>query len=548
MRYELEPTGKRSISSIIVTHKDKAIHFNGTQKVNGGNADEELFKFWNDYFETCDEDVLDKHWDLLVKAKRILEPGYFDEKETKEIVELREKNGDYKFLIEKLVPILKQMYVNIKPFNISYAADVMGFTRPPSDLTHMTKQGEYPEETTIDEYKYKELASLAFIAQLSFPPISQFLDHITMMTGKEYKDAVGGELVNNLTDITETVGFGILDTYLRFSYLRQKSKRNAVGVASDVKYIDHIIYKGLFNKLCLTFLPSNIKGKNLSKELNSLIEGEIRGTGDNKFKSYTDPKPNGEDLSLAESYTISQEINGSDELAQACYFNFTLFRIITGYDENDKPYPIKQYLTDKPGFFEKQCKGLGIKNNLMAEKIFNSIPDNWNFILTDIHIKLLQLAFQYKINYNLYPALNYEQIKSALSLAQTLLFELGFENLACVMFAIRNKDLPRYELGDNYKLSTKEKQLLVDICSDYVGQQTNTSDNSAVISVSDFLDELAASGWESNIELGLLGNEKYLSMMSGSHSYPLDISPDVKKELLDLIILRNGLTSTEESK
>lgn len=534
--YYLSVSGKRAFAGVYVTRKDVgSIYFRGTNKTNGGNSEENLFEFLNIYLDSLPEEVIDKHWQYLREAKRIIEPGYFDEEESEEIIELRNRNLDYKFLCNKIFPILKKIYENIKPGNIVYAADATGYTNPPHDLNAITKQGDYPEETTINEAKYRELTKLAFVTQLIYPILNQLLDHITYITGKEYRDAVVGDLVTRLDCIVNQPGYKVLDTYLRASCIRQEAKRNSTAVTSEIKYIDHTVYKGLFNKLCLTFLPSRIKGKNLSNELNSLVAGEIRTENDSKFKSYSDPKPTGDDLSIQEGYNISQEINASDELAQAEYFTFDLIvEVSPGV-----------YTKKEKDFFRYQCQGLNIKNQAMAEKIYNTLPSNWPFRLTDIHIKLLQLVFQEDINYALYKALDYDQLMAALSLAQTKLFEMGYEHLAVCAFAIKNDKIPKAFTDDTYKLNTREREMLVDICSDYIGQQTGTTDNSAVVSVNELLDELASCGWESNIEPGLLGNEKYVEMMSPNHRYPIDITSDIKHELLSLIMHFNAAEEDE---
>ena len=175
-------------------------------------------------------------------------------------------------------------------------------------------------------------------------------------------------------------GWKILDTYVRASCMRQEARRGSIGVVSEVKYIDYIVYKGLFNKLCLTFLPSKAAGKNLSKELNSLVEGEIRGGTDVKFKTYKDPKPGSDDQSIPESYRIAQAVNGTDEIAQAEYFTFDLYEEVDSGTE--KPDLVRKH----KDFFIHQCQGLGIENRLLAEKLFNNIPRVWKFQINNIHI------------------------------------------------------------------------------------------------------------------------------------------------------------------
>ena len=541
MDFQIRMSGKRNIDAIIVNHLNETIIFRGVQKVNGGDADQELFEYLNEFFLGCDPMVLNKLWILFKKGKQILEPGYFDEVDSSELAELRQKNQDYKFLCGKLLPVLQEMYKLISPSEIGYGALVSGKCEAPKDLMAMSQMGDYPEETTIDPIKYAEMVKLAFSGQLIFPIINQLLDHVFVIAGKDYKDAIAGEhLVSKIEALTSMSGWNILDTYVRASCMRQEARRGSIGVVSEKKYIDYIVYKGLFNKLCLTFLPSKAAGKNLSKELNSLVEGEIRGGTDVKFKTYKDPKPGSDDQSIPESYRIAQAVNGTDEIAQAEYFTFDLYKEVDNGTE--KPDLVRKH----KDFFKYQCQGLGIQNQQLAERLFNNLPRVWKFQINNIHIKLLQLTFIKDINYYLIPVLNYEQLMAAITLAQVKLFEMGFEHLATLMTIVRNPDYPLAYLDDDFKLSTKDRESLIELCDIYIGQNVNSTENILVKSVSDFLDELSTSGWDSTIEPGLLGNEKFVNAMSGNHRYQVDMVPEIKRELLALVKMANTVESIEE--
>ena len=544
MRFDIRMSGKKNIDGIEVKHRDETIVFRGVQKVNGGDADQELFEFLNEFFDGCPEPQLDKFWGLLVKGKRILEPGYFDDVDSADLAELRANNGDYVYVTDKLLEVITEIYKVITPHEIAYAAHVTNRCEAPKDLMAMSSLGDYPEETTIDNIKYAELVKLAFAAQLVFPIMNQLLDHVSGMAGKDYKDAIAGQYVMaKVQALTNMDGWRILDTYVRASCLRQEARRNSVSVVSEVKYIDYIVYKGLFNKLCLTFLPSKINGKNLSKELNSLVEGEIRGGSDIKFKTYKDPKPGSDDQSIPESFRIAQAVNGTDEMAQAEYFTFDLYIEKQEQDEWGRPKVVleKKY----KDFFKHQCIGFGIKNQKLAERLFNTLPRVWQFRLTPIHTKLLQLAFINDINYYLIPVLNYDQLMAAICLAQVKLYEMGFEHLAVLCSVIRNPTYPTSFLDDDFKLSTKDREALCEMCDIYVGQSTSSTENILVKSVSDFLDELSTSGWDSTLEPGLLGNEKFVNAMASGQMYQVDLVPEIKRELLDLIKLTNTVEEAE---
>lgn len=544
MRFDIRMSGKKNIDGIEVKHRDETIVFRGVQKVNGGDADQELFEFLNEFFQGCQEQQLDKLWGLMIQGKKILEPGYFDDVDSADLAELRKNNGDYLYVTDKLLNVVNEIYKVISPHEIAYAAHVTNRCEAPKDLMAMSSLGDYPEETTIDNIKYAELVKLAFAAQLVFPIMNQLLDHVSGMAGKDYKDAIAGQYVMaKVQALTNMDGWRILDTYVRASCLRQEARRNSVSVVSEVKYIDYIVYKGLFNKLCLTFLPSKINGKNLSKELNSLVEGEIRGGSDVKFKTFKDPKPGSDDQSIPESFRIAQAVNGTDEMAQAEYFTFDLY--IEKQEQDEWGHPKVVLEKKSKDFFKHQCRGFDIKNQKLAERLFNTLPRVWHFRLTPIHTKLLQLAFIKDINYYLIPVLNYDQLMAAICLAQVKLFEMGFEHLAVLCSVIRNPAYPTSFLDDDFKLSTKDREMLTEMCDVYIGQSTSSTENILVKSVSDFLDELSTSGWDSTIEPGLLGNEKFVNLMSSGQMYQVDLVPGIKRELLELIKLTNTVEEAE---
>lgn len=532
MEYSINMSAKRKIDGIDVSHRGEIITFRGTQSVIGGDANQPLYSFLNTFFEGVRDSQLDELWDCLKEAKHILEPGYFNEEESEELELLREKGLDYHFLIQRLTPLFKRIYRAIPPRDIGYAAQINGFTVAPKDLMHMAMQGDYPEETTINPAKYSELVKLAFVIQLTFPIMNQLLEKVITVTGKEYQYAVAGEIIVACHEVTEMEGWKVLDTYIRASCLRQESRRNTMEVVSNDRYVDNIIYRGAFQKLALTFIPSIDRDKNLSKQLNSLVEGEIRKEQAVRFTTYNDKKPGADDQSIPESYRINQNVNGSEELAQAEYFSFGMF------DEKEKER--------HHGFFKYVCLGLGIKNQHLAERIYVSMPTVWNFHLLKTHIRLLQLVYKEDIGAYLVPALDGTQLKAAIALAQVKLFEMGYERLAQLCGITRNPDNPISYMSDEFKLNTKERESLCEICYLYDGQSQSSTDNLMVRATQEILDELANSGWDSNIEPGLLGSEEFVSHMSPGDMYEVGLTVDVKHELLDLIMKMNNVQKDVE--
>ncbi|QDH47040.1 hypothetical protein PQC06_gp223 [Aeromonas phage LAh10] len=533
MLYSIKMSGKRKIEGIVVSHNGEEIEFRGTQNVNGGDANQPLYEFLNGFFESVQNYKLDQLWGCLKAAKRILEPGYFEgEEETRELEELRANTDNYEFLVSKLSGIFKQIYSIIPPGDIAYAASVEKRDEPPRDLMQVASTGRYPEETTITPDKYRELVRLSFAIQLSFPIMNQFLDNIVKKTGKEYQYAPAGDIITSFPAVIDMPGWRVLETYIRASCQRQESKRNSMEVVSNDRYVTNIIFRGVFGKLALSFIPSLDRDKNLSKQLNSLVEGEVRKEQSTRFTSYTDNKPGSDDQSIPESYRICQNVNGTEELAQAEFFSFGMF------DEEENP----RYTN----FFYYQCQALGIKNQELAERVFNCIPTVTNLHLTKIQLRLLQLVYKEDIGMYLVPALDYRQYTAAIALAQVRLYEMGYEYLAQLCGIMRNPELPITYMNDEFKLNTKERDQLVALCDLYDGQSDASTDNLMVIATQEMLDELGNSGWESNIEPGLFSNQEFIDHMSAGDTYEVSLVPQIKTELLEFIVLMNTAETTEQ--
>lgn len=542
IRYQLETTSPVRFSGICARrvtktnegHKEEIISFKavkGCTKIYCGSITDEhtVFDFINMFFESLSPEQEERHWGYLKAGKRIIEPGYFNEIETAEIEELRANNLDYKFLGKKLYPIFEAMYDNIKPEDIVYAANVLGALKPPSDLNTITRQGDYPEETTIDDVKYQKLAALGFIAQLTLPIHTELAEHISQVTGGEYVYSVVGDIVCKLPCIRNHPGYEVLSTYVTSSLRRQENKHIEIDIISTTKLKNNLINKGVLNKLTLTYIPSRVPGKNLSNELNSLVASKLRVKSKVQIKSLS-AENNNESISHQESYKIVQEVNASDELAMAEYFTFDLI-----YETAPGEYAKKE-----SGFFRHQCQGLEIKNQKLAERIYNNMPNNRVFHLTESHIKLLQLVYQGDIPYNLFIALNFDQLMCALALAQVKLFEMGFEQLAIFVTCVKFVTDAVPHLDDVYKLNNFDKEYLISICSDFDTDKKISNDNAAVRAVNEFLKEVIPAAWKSNIEEGVLGNERYVSLMSPSHEYEIYFDSRIKDELIQLIKLRNS--------
>lgn len=521
LKAELVKSGVTPFSGITVTYGDETILFKGSGRVNCGTSSDDLFECFNSYVSNLSEDTRSDLFDLYKDAKLILDPTYFDSENLDD--ELMLNNNDYHFLTRKLKPTVKKIFDTIKFANFEYFIAQSGYVNPPPDLMSMYARGEYPPETTINFNDYRNLGQLILVLRCILPVIVETVSKAEVIAGKGYAEVIAGLLINDNPVVVNHPGWVRLNEYVEYSYNAKGRSTNPLrlDIISEDRFANHAVYKALFSRLCLCFIPSKVPNKNLSKSLYSIVNQFDKVSSSIREKRAGGKDENNDRRGHFEIYQLKEEVNATEEAAQAEYFSFGM------YDEDDNPR--------HTNFFKYQCAGLGIDEPALAEHLYSMIPNNWEFELRPHIVKLCQLVFADDISYMIYYALEYQQLMAAMALAQLKLHQMGYPHLAVLVTAIPDKEGVRTHTEDMFSLTTQERAVLQSLCAVVKGNGAVSTDNEAVSAAMEFFKELGVGAWKSTIELGLIDDPKAMETMRKGFLYEVELTKEIKEEFIALV-------------
>lgn len=520
LKLSLKQSGKSPFAGVIVEYDEKVIEFKGSGRVNCGTIYDDLFSSFNEYIGHMEDDRKSQLWDLYVKAKTVLDPTYFDPDNADE--ELMLNNRDYHFLTQKLKPIIADIFELLKMVNYEYFITQSGYVDPPRDLTSMTGLGEYPSETTISGEDYRHLAALVLGLRGPLPIIAEMIYKNEITSGKSYKEVVAGDLIKDVEWIKSHIGWRRLNEYITYTYNTKGRGANGLNteIISNDRFSNHVVYRALFGRLCLSHVPSKDPRKNLVKSLFSIVNQSDKVPSSVREKKGGGKDENNDRRGFYEIYQLKEEHNSTDEAAQSEYFTFSMF------DSDDNP-------TFK-NWFNYQCKGLGINDPLRAEKLYELIPDSWEFEPRQHIVKLCQLAFAEDISYNIYYALDYTQLTVAVVLAQMKLHQMGYPNLALLLTTVDDPEGERINADVIFSLNQSERNRLEALCDVVKGDGLTSSSNEAVAAALEFFKELGNGCWQSTIELGLIDDDQALNTAPRGCLYEVMLGIEIKEEFIKL--------------
>ena len=213
-------------------------------------------------------------------------------------------------------------------------------------------------------------------------------------------------------------------------------------------------------------------------------------------------------------------MNATDEAAVAEFFTFGMF------DEDDNPI-----YKDR---FVHQCNGLNIADPNKAEILHDLLPDNWDYEPRQHIVKLCQMAFSDDIPFNIYYALDYHQLMSAIVLAQLKLHQMGYPHLAVLLTSVEDPEGERINADVIFSLNQTERQRIESLCDVVKGDGATSTNNEAVSAALEFFKELGNSAWQSTIELGLIDDDKALESAPRGFLYEVNLDIQIKEEFIRL--------------
>lgn len=519
-KLSLKQSGKSPFAGVIAQYGESVIEFKGSGRLNCGTIYDDLFFSFNEYVGHLEEKNKTRLWELMVAGKTILDPSYFDIDNVDE--ELMLNNRDYNFLVKKLKPIVAEIFDVLKMKNYEYFMEQSGYIDPPKDLTSMSGLGEYPAETTITAEDYRNLAALVLGLRGPLPIITEMIYKVESIAGKAYKEVVAGDLINDIEWVKQHVGWNRLNEYISFTYSAKGRGPNGlrIDIVSDDRFTTHVVYKALFGRLCLSHVPSKDPRKNLVKSLYSIVNQSDKVPSSVREKKGGGKDESNDRRSSYEIYQLREEVNATDEAAVAEFFTFGMF------DEDDNPI-----YKDR---FVHQCNGLNIADPNKAEILHDLLPDNWDYEPRQHIVKLCQMAFSDDIPFNIYYALDYHQLMSAIVLAQLKLHQMGYPHLAILLTSVEDPEGERINADVIFSLNQTERQRIESLCDVVKGDGATSTNNEAVSAALEFFKELGNSAWQSTIELGLIDDDKALESAPRGFLYEVNLDIQIKEEFIRL--------------
>lgn len=511
-------SSKKTLDGVVVSYNGQTLRFNGKATIKlersfksaGDDAEEaNLFDCQNEYIEnTFTKEQKIALFNCYQRGYDVVENGKF---------------SDYQSEISKLVPIINDIFEIINPDKFFYFIQVSRHLVVPKELSVAASKGDYPEETTLLEKDYIELAKMTFLVRTVYPVLFSLLARFEDLMGGGYNELVAGKLLKDSPHVKHTAGWNRLVQYVQFTFTKHGVPQQSVNVASMEHFMERVVYRTIFNRLCCAVIPETEEGKNIATAISAEVRQCEASTGVYKRKEASYDADD-DKRSHYEKYQISETVNSAKEAAQAEWFSFGL------YDEEDRPRFNNRFM--------HQCKALGIKQEQLVDQVFDNLPTIWDFELGQHIVKILQLTYMGKLSPNIYYACSYEQLMAAIAIAQVWLAERGYYYLPSVLGAVPTEDGVR-TLADVMKLNTEDREALDAICDVQAKNNEGRSNNEAVLAAAEFLDNFGNGIWKTNLELGVLQEPEVYGRVKKGSLFPLEITKEIKEEFMRLIIESN---------
>lgn len=506
--------GKKVVEAIIVSLNERVARFTGETSIQlegqekDRSKERNLFECFNEYIDsTFSTDMKVELFGLYQEASNIILNGQFN---------------DYITEMLRIQPIHDRIIdmVNVQKYCefIQYSDHL----RVPKNLGDAASKGDYPVQTTITDSDYVEQVKLAFVVRTTYPIIFGLLRRFSQQMGRVggFSEYVCGELLKSNPNITSMPGWKKLEGYVRHSFDKKGIPVQIDAVSSTEHFVEKVLYSTIFDRLCPAMIPESEPNKNLATAINASVRKyETNGP---RFDERHLPTDSGSDdkRSLHERFQVSEEVKSTNQVKQAEFFSFGLF------DENDNPRAHNQFL--------HQANALGIRDHLLIAKVYDNLSPNWDFMLEDHIVKILESTFFEKVSPFIFEACNYQQLMAAIAIGQVWLAEQGYIYLPSLLGAIADPHGTRL-FPDNFKLSDEDKEYLTSICDIQARNNEGRSFNEAIVSTQLFLDRMANGAWKSNLEYGVLSNTEIYSSVKRGDLFPIEITIEIKNEYMALV-------------
>lgn len=507
---------KTVIEKIVIEHGTRKIDFNGRAKIfleksiNHLSEAANLFDCQNDFVARTfsDEEQLEL-FKLYEAAHKICEST---------------KDVDYKGELFEIKKIIDEIYALFNVTKYVGFIQYSDYLKTPANLVAATSKGDYPEETTILEHDYVNLVKFTMAVRVIYPILFGITNRFSLIMGENHALLNIGQLISHSPSLVALPGWDKLKLYVKTTFVKHGIGQSLTEFSTGVNAVEKTVFKVIISRLCSSVIPETEKDKHIANVINSVCQtakSEYNDAFREKEDSYSDSD---DKRSAYERYQISEGNNPSKEQADAEWFSFGLF----DHEGN-------QRTSDR---FKYQAETLKIDAELV-DMIYDRIPANWNFDLDRHVITLLQLTFLDEVSPYTFIACDYNQLMAAIALGQVKLSSMGYRYLPSVLGCIHDPEGLR--TLDALKLNNEDREAIESICSVQAKNTEARRDNEAVLAVMDFIENFGNGIWKSNLEVGVLESKEILSRYPLGGLYPLEITNNIKVELVDLILQMNKL-------
>lgn len=487
------------IGSFVTSHRGNELEWSGSMlnRTSFKNLDN-LFNPINGFIASWPEEKQNALWECYV-----------------EINELMRTQGELRLLFSKLKKVVEKMYSLFNYEQLRYWVLGYGNIYIPENIYDQYHGS--PEDRTYLINDYKELVVLAVGLQIMVPVFYQFI-FINKYVGNNHKEQYAYGLLSN-TWIEDTPGA----TRLR-SYVEANIAREAISVAavcfglSSTELPDHMYCRTVVKKVAL----SEVTVVDVNSSIISNVYHYLRNTyksldrsftaGDGKLNPKHNPTDRGGDednMSIAETYKVKQEISDGDLIPQSIYTeNYVQ---MTHAIDPTVPYDL----------------------------IESCIRNAWKLELEPIsphQMTVVQWVMSKVLSPRAIPNLDKPSLMRTIGASQALLFHWGFKELAVLLTAIPyvwEDNSALFTVESRNRISSEAVQRLVALYPYSTRQSGKTSDrqtNAACRAIDALALEMSNNYWAVFIPEGKAGEFRF------EFDNVLTVPADIKSQLVKLLV------------
>lgn len=437
-----ENQSAQQIGSFVTSHQGQELEWSGSplNRTTFKNLDN-LFNPINGFIASWPTDKQQALWECYVEAH-----------------ELMRTQGELRLLFGKLKKVVKRMYDLFTYEQLRYWVLGYGNIYIPENI--YDQYDGNPEDRTYLINDYKELAVLAVGLEMMVPVFYQFI-FINKNVGNNHKEQYAYGLLSD-TWIETTVGAKRLREYVEANIARE-----AISVASvcfglsSTELPDHLYCRAIVKKVAL----SEVTVLDINSSIISNVYHYLRNTyksldrsftaGDGKLNPKHNPTDRGGDednMSIAETYKVKQEISDGDLIPQSIY------------TEN---YMQMTHAIDPA---------------VPAELVEMCIRNAWKLELDPIsphQMTLVQWVMSRVLSPRAIPNLDKPSLMRTIGATQALMFHWGFKELAVLLTAtpyVWEEESAMFTVESRSRISSDAVQKLVGLYPYSTRQSGKTSD------------------------------------------------------------------------